>query len=78
MIQAFNPANVWQQTRKTLENVRAVTHHVTDIEAFMKTADIRPVTTTVEVVRLFHPDLVVEMTATAQVPNDRFKPPARR
>jgi enamine deaminase RidA (YjgF/YER057c/UK114 family) len=135
VIQAFNPANVWQpfgmfsmaavqgegrivhlkgqialdkdgtvvakgdmrgQTRKTLENVRAVlayvggemqdivaiTHHVTDIEAFMQTADIRreffappfPVTTTVEVVRLFHPDLVVEMTATAEVPDDRFKP----
>ena len=88
-----------EQTRKTLENIRAVlacvggemqdivamTHHVTDIEAFMKTADIRrefftapfPVTTTAQVVRLFHPDLVVEMTATAEIPGDRFKPPAR-
>ena len=84
-----------EQTRKTLENIRAVlasvggemqdiisvTHYVTDIEAFMKTADIRrqffappfPVTTTVQVVRLFHPDLVVEMTATAEIPNDRFR-----
>ena len=88
------------QTRKTLENIRTVlaciggemqdivslTHHVTDIEAFMKTADIRrqffappyPVTTTVQVVRLFHPDLVVEITAMAQIPGDRFKPPAER
>jgi enamine deaminase RidA (YjgF/YER057c/UK114 family) len=85
-----------EQTRKTLDNIRtvlayvggemqdilAMTHHVTDIEAFMKTADIRraffappfPVTTTVQVVRLFHPDLVVEMTAIAEVPNDRFRP----
>jgi 2-iminobutanoate/2-iminopropanoate deaminase len=83
------------QTRKTLENIRKVlacvggemhdiislTHYVTDIEAFMETADIRrqffappfPVTTTVQVVRLFHPDLVVEMTATAEIPNDRFR-----
>jgi 2-iminobutanoate/2-iminopropanoate deaminase len=135
MIDAFNPADLWQsfgvfsmgavqgdgvlvhlkgqialdtegkvvakgdmreQTRKTLENIRtvlacvggemqdivSVTHHVTDIEAFMKTADIRreffappfPVTTTVQVVRLFHPDLVVEITAIAEIPRDRFKP----
>src|SRR5688500_17918084 len=88
-------ADMREQTRKTLENIRAVlacvggemqdivsvTHYVTDIEAFMKTADIRrqffappfPVTTTVQVVRLFHPDLVVEMSATAEIPNDRFK-----
>ena len=88
------------QTRKALENIRAVlatvggemadivslTHYVTDIEAFMKTGDIRreffsepfPVTTTVQVVRLYHPELVVEITATAEIPRARFKrPPAR-
>jgi enamine deaminase RidA (YjgF/YER057c/UK114 family) len=65
-----------------MQDIVAITRHMTDIEAFMKTADIRreffappfPVTTTVQVVRLFHPDLVVEITATAEVPNDRFRP----
>ena len=85
------------QTRKTLENIRAVlaamggrmedvvslTHYVTDIDAFMTTGDIRreffgepyPVTTTVQVVRLYHPDLVVEITAIAEIPRDRFRVP---
>jgi 2-iminobutanoate/2-iminopropanoate deaminase len=87
------------QTRKTLENIRAVlaalggrmedvvslTHYVTDIDAFMTTGDIRkeffrepyPVTTTVQVVRLYHPDLVVEITAIAEIPRDRFQVPPR-
>jgi 2-iminobutanoate/2-iminopropanoate deaminase len=86
------------QTRKTWENIRAVlasvggtmrdivslTHHVTDIEEFMKTGDIRreffsepfPVTTTVQVVRLYDRDLLVEITATAEIPRDRFKRPS--
>lgn len=88
------------QTRKTLENIRAVlasvggemadivslTQYVTDIDEFTKTRDIRrrffsppfPVTTTVEIVRLYHPDLVVEITATAEIPRHRFKPPCAR
>jgi len=91
------PGNMRAQTRQTLENIRAVlaslggtmqdvlalTHHVTDIEAFMTTGDIRrevfaapyPVTTTVQVVRLYHPDLLVEITATAEIPRDRFRRP---
>ena len=91
------PGDMGEQTRKTLENIRAVlacvggemqdvvslTHYVTDIEAFMKTADIRrqffappfPVTTTVQVVRLYDPALVVEITALAEIPGERFRPP---
>jgi enamine deaminase RidA (YjgF/YER057c/UK114 family) len=83
------------QTRQVLENIRAVlssiggemgdiislTHHVTDIEAFMATGDIRreffappyPVTTTVEVSRLYDPDLVVEITAVAEIPRERYR-----
>jgi len=86
------------QVRKTLENIQSVlssvggttrdiaslTHYVTDIEAFLKTGDIRreffaepfPVTTTVQVVRLYRSDLLVEITATAEIPRDRFKRPA--
>jgi 2-iminobutanoate/2-iminopropanoate deaminase len=64
-----------------MEDVFSLTHYVTDIEAFMTAGDIRrqffaepyPVTTTVQVVRLYHPDLLVEITATAEIPRDRFR-----
>ncbi|MFJ6322682.1 MULTISPECIES: RidA family protein [unclassified Rhizobium] len=62
----------------------SLTQYATDIEAFMAAGDIRkaffsepyPVTTTVEVVRLYHPDLLIEITATAEIPRARFKIPA--
>lgn len=85
------------QTRKTLENIRAVlahvgggmadilslTHYVTDIAQFMATGDIRrgffaapyPVTTTVQVAALYDPDLMIEITAIAEIPQSRFKAP---
>jgi|SRR5271169_6129192 len=88
------------QTRKTLENIASVlesvggamgdivslTHHVTDIEQFMATGDIRrefftppyPVTTTVQIVRLYDPDLMVEITAIAEIPRDRFRRPTAK
>ena len=68
-----------------MEDIVSLTHYVTDIEAFMTTGDIRrqffaepyPVTTTVQIVRLYHRDLVVEITAIAEIPRDRFhRPPA--
>ena len=67
-----------------MEDVYCLTHHVTDIEAFMKTGEVRaryfkspfPVTTTVEVSRLYHPDLMVEITGSAEIPLDRFTEPA--
>jgi 2-iminobutanoate/2-iminopropanoate deaminase len=51
----------------------------------MTTGDIRreffappyPVTTTVEVVRLYHAELMIEITAIAEIPRQRFRrPPA--
>lgn len=88
------------QVEKTLENIRSVlsefggrmediyslTHHVTNIEEFMKTGHIRtryfkppyPVTTTVEVSRLYHPDLLVEITGSAEIPLDRYVEPHQR
>ena len=85
------------QTRKTLENIRAVlgcvggtmadivslTHYVTDIVQFMTTGDIRreffaapyPVTTTVQIVALYRPELLVEITAIAEIARDRFRRP---
>ncbi len=68
-----------------MEDIYALTHHVADIEAFMQTGQVRsryfkppyPVTTTVEVVRLYHPDLLVEITASAEIPLQRYRAPAR-
>jgi 2-iminobutanoate/2-iminopropanoate deaminase len=66
-------------------DIFCLTHFVTDIEQFMKTGNVRreffgepfPVTTTVQVVRLYDPDLLVEITAMAEVPRERFKRPER-
>ncbi len=68
-----------------MQDIVALTHYVTDIEQFMRAGDIRleffrepfPATTTVEVVRLFRPDLLVEITATAEIPRERFQAPLR-
>lgn len=61
-------------------DVTELFQHTTDIDVFMQTGDIRqkylsepyPVTTTVEVVRLYYPELVVEITASAEIPLDRY------
>ena len=66
-----------------MEDIYSLTHHVTDIGEFMKTGHIRnqyfrppyPVTTTVEVSRLYDPKLMVEITGSAEIPLDRFKQP---
>lgn len=67
----------------TLADVISLTQYVTDIEAFMAAGAVRlkffaepfPVTTTVEVSRLYDPDLMVEITAIAEIPRDRFVDP---
>jgi 2-iminobutanoate/2-iminopropanoate deaminase len=64
-------------------DVVSLVHYANDIEAFMQTGDIRgqffaapfPVTTTVEVGRLYHPDLLIEITAVAEIPRARFHRP---
>lgn len=66
-----------------MEDVFSLTHYVTNIEEFMTTGHIRtkyfkspyPVTTTIEVSRLYHPDLMVEITSSAEIPLDRYKEP---
>jgi enamine deaminase RidA (YjgF/YER057c/UK114 family) len=95
--QVVGAGDMRAQTRQALENIRAVlasiggtmadivslTHHVTDIDAFMATGEVRrqffaapyPVTTTVQVVRLYRADLLVEITAIAEIPRDRFHRP---
>ena len=64
-------------------DIYSLHHYVTDIDAFMTTGDIRmeyfeapfPVTTTLQIVRLYDPALMVEITASAEIPNERFKRP---
>jgi enamine deaminase RidA (YjgF/YER057c/UK114 family) len=66
-----------------MEDVYSLTHHVTDIDAFMTTGHIRnkffsepfPITTTVEVSKLYHTALMVEITTSAEIPLDRFIEP---
>jgi enamine deaminase RidA (YjgF/YER057c/UK114 family) len=66
-----------------MKDIFSLTHYVTDIDEFMKTGDIRmayfrdpfPVTTTVQVVRLYDPELLIEITGIAEIPLDRFKRP---
>lgn len=69
-----------------MADVISLVHYATDIDAFMNAADIRreffsapyPVTTTVQIERLYHPDLVIEITAIAEIPRDRFRQPSRQ
>ncbi|HVJ35652.1 MAG TPA: RidA family protein [Terriglobia bacterium] len=66
-----------------IADVLSLTQYVTDMEAFMQAGDIRrdyfaapfPVTTTVQVMRLYRPELMVEITAVAEIPFDRFRLP---
>lgn len=67
-----------------MSDIVSLTHLTTDIQSFMQTGDIRseffsdpfPTTTTVEVAALYHPDLVIEITASAEVPRERYQRPA--
>lgn len=67
-------------------DILSLTQFSTDLAQFMDAADIRneffhapyPVTTTIEIARLYHPDLMIEITATAEIPRDRFHWPQER
>ena len=67
----------------TMADVISLVHYATDIESFMGTGDIRkeffsppfPVTTTVQIARLYRPDLTIEVTAVAEIPRQRFHRP---
>lgn len=67
-----------------MADVLSLVHYATDIDAFMTTGDIRkaffaapfPVTTTVQVERLYRPELMIEIAAIAEIPRERFRRPA--
>jgi enamine deaminase RidA (YjgF/YER057c/UK114 family) len=64
-------------------DVISVVQYATDIDAFMSTGDIRkefftapyPVSTTVQVARLYRPELMIEIAAIAEIPRHRFRHP---
>ena len=68
-----------------MEDIFSLTHYVTNIDEFMTTGHIRtkhfkspyPVTTTVEVSHLYHPELMVEITSSAEIPMDRYMEPEK-
>ena len=68
-----------------MEDIFSLTHYVTNIDEFMTTGHIRkkhfkspyPVTTTVEVSHLYHPELMVEITSSAEIPMDRSMEPEK-
>ncbi len=78
-----NIASVLSSMGGQMGDVMALVHYATDIEQFMAAGDIRrayfaepyPVTTTVQVSRLYHPDLLIEISAIAEIPRDRFQRP---
>jgi 2-iminobutanoate/2-iminopropanoate deaminase len=64
-----------------MADIVSLVHYTSDIERFMATGDVRreffatpyPVTTTVEVKRLYRLDLMIEITAVAEIPRQRFR-----
>lgn len=64
-------------------DIFSLTQYATDMEAFMQAGDIRrdyfaapfPVTTTIQVMRLYRPEMMVEIAAVAEIPLDRFRLP---
>lgn len=79
-----NIAAVLANVGGNLSDVISLTHYTTDIDEFMGSGDIRaeffanpyPATTTVQVARLYDPDALIEITAIAEIPRDRFRTPA--
>jgi 2-iminobutanoate/2-iminopropanoate deaminase len=67
-----------------MSDIVSLVQYAVDIEQFMAASDIRkeffaapfPVTTTVEVRRLYRADLLIEITAVAEIPRHRFRRPA--
>ncbi len=78
-----NIATVLSSLGGQMGDVMSLVHYATDIERFMAAGDVRreffaapyPVTTTVQVSRLYHPDLLIEIAAVAEIPRDRFRRP---
>jgi len=66
-----------------MSDIVSLQQFTTDIQAFMRCGEVRagffeapyPVTTTLEVSSLYDARLLIEITAIAEIPLDRFKVP---
>jgi len=66
-----------------MSDIVSLQQFTTDIGAFMQAGQVRatffkppfPVTTTLEVSALYDPRLLIEITAIAEIPSDRFQHP---
>jgi len=64
-----------------MSDILSMTNYVADMDAFMTAGDVRreflispfPVTTTIEVARLYDRALLVEISAIAEIPASRFR-----
>ncbi len=80
-----NIASVLAAVGGEMRDIITLTQFTTDIDGFMACGAIReryfsapyPATTTVQVVRLYDPDVLVEIAAAAEVPLSRYRPPGR-
>ncbi|KHK59035.1 endoribonuclease L-PSP [Burkholderia sp. A9] len=78
-----NIRNVLAALGGLMQDVISLVHYATDIDAFMQAGDIRktffaepcPVTTTVQVERLYRRDLPIEIAAIAEIQRARFRMP---
>ena len=67
----------------TMADIVSLTQYVTDIKQFMGAGEVRkrffvepyPITTTVQISSLYDPNLMVEITAIAEIAQERFKRP---
>lgn len=78
MIDSFNPPNMWPPFGAFSMGVIQGAGQVVgagDIRREFFSAPY-PVTTTVQVAALYHADLMIEITAIAEIPQARFKRPA--
>jgi len=78
-----NISNILGAMGGRMSDIVSLQQFTTDIQAFMSCGEARarffnapyPVTTTLEVSALYDPRLLVEITAIAEIPLNRFKMP---
>lgn len=66
-----------------MSHILSVTQYTTDMDGFMAVGAVRraffsepyPISTTLGVNRLYHPDVLVEISAIAEIPRDRYVAP---
>lgn len=79
----LNIENLLAHFNGQMTDIVSLTHYTTDIKQFMDAGSVRqkffkepyPITTTVEISSLYDPELLIEITAIAEVPKSRYRKP---